>query len=403
MLPVHAPRWPDGGESPTLPAATRDLRLLPLPRRAATRAALDLPRGAPARYSLYGMDELVGRGHAVGHNLERAGPSHGARMSAARSSGASRPPVGTAATSPRSSRRGESSNAQTSFHDIGHGGAPARSPRARRLLRPPFVYAASGCPSVSRGSARAGSRALCARARRCVDVVAYSEPRRTSRHWTRARRVDAHVEFVPFGVDVGLSRRAMRPRVTSSRSAPIRSATSSSVLGVARGHAGRASSSSRPRARPHARGPPAKSTVEADLPFEEMRRCLERARVVALPVRENSYSGATTVLLQAIALAKPVVVTQTAAIADGYGLEDGQNVRLVAPGDAASFGGAIRELLRDDEQAAASALRARDGGVRAHLGAVRGPAGRSARDRRPLTAITRASCAAPRDARSPRG
>ena len=36
--------------------------------------------------------------------------------------------------------------------------------------------------------------------------------------------------------------------------------------------------------------------VETDLPFDEMRRRLERARVVALPVRENSYSGATTVL-----------------------------------------------------------------------------------------------------------
>ncbi len=99
--------------------------------------------------------------------------------------------------------------------------------------------------------------------------------------------------------------------------------------------------------------------MEADLPFDEMRRCLERARVVALPVRENSYSGATTVLLQAMALAKPVVVTRTAAIADGYGLEDGKNVRLVAPGDAACFGGAIRELLRDDEQAAALGARAR--------------------------------------------
>ena len=65
-----------------------------------------------------------------------------------------------------------------------------------------------------------------------------------------------------------------------------------------------------------------------------MRRRLERARVVALPVRENSYSGATTVLLQAMALGKPVVVTRTAAIATGYGLEDGDNVRLVAPGDA---------------------------------------------------------------------
>ena len=61
------------------------------------------------------------------------------------------------------------------------------------------------------------------------------------------------------------------------------------------------------------------------------------ARVVALPVRENSYSGATTVLLQAMALGKPVVVTRTKAIETGYGLVDGENCRLVAPGDDMGF------------------------------------------------------------------
>ena len=88
--------------------------------------------------------------------------------------------------------------------------------------------------------------------------------------------------------------------------------------------------------------------VEIDLPFDEMRRRLERARVVALPVRENSYSGATTVLLQAMAVARPVVVTRTAAIAAGYGLESGENVQLVAPGDAASFGRALTNVLQDE-------------------------------------------------------
>ena len=82
---------------------------------------------------------------------------------------------------------------------------------------------------------------------------------------------------------------------------------------------------------------------------------LERARVVALPVRDNSYSGATTVLLQAMALAKPVVVTRTAAIATGYGLEDGDNVRLVAPGDGAAFGSALAELLATTSTRARSA------------------------------------------------
>ena len=90
-----------------------------------------------------------------------------------------------------------------------------------------------------------------------------------------------------------------------------------------------------------------------------MRRRLERARVVALPVRDNSYSGATTVLLQAMALAKPVVVTRTSAIATGYGLEDGENVRLVAPGDGASFGRVLVEVVRDHDLARALGAHAR--------------------------------------------
>jgi hypothetical protein len=56
--------------------------------------------------------------------------------------------------------------------------------------------------------------------------------------------------------------------------------------------------------------------------------------VVALPVRENTYSGATTVLLQALALGKPVVVSRTSAIATGYGLWTGRTAgwwRLATP------------------------------------------------------------------------
>src|SRR5207244_4602594 len=77
--------------------------------------------------------------------------------------------------------------------------------------------------------------------------------------------------------------------------------------------------------------------------LEDVRNRLARARVVALPVRENSYSGGTTVLLQAMAMAKPVVVSRTAAVSEGYGLEDGVNCRLVPPGDPVAFEHALEE------------------------------------------------------------
>jgi len=90
-----------------------------------------------------------------------------------------------------------------------------------------------------------------------------------------------------------------------------------------------------------------------------MKRRLEEARVVALPVRENTYSGATTVLLQAMALGKPVVVSRTGAIASGYELVDGDNCRLVPPGNAEAFARSLRDVLGDDAQARALGANAR--------------------------------------------
>ena len=104
---------------------------------------------------------------------------------------------------------------------------------------------------------------------------------------------------------------------------------------------------------------PANVELEVDLSLDEARERLADARLVALPVRENSYSGATTVLLQAMALGKPVVVSRTAAIASGYELEDRVNCRLVEPGDVAALERAILETLTGADAAPALGIRAR--------------------------------------------
>ena len=232
-----------------------------------------------------------------------------------------------------------------------------------RVVRPPFVYVAIGLPErlVQLRSARI--QTLYARALGAASaVVAYSEHETdVLRQWLGERGVHARVEFVPFGVDV----EAFRPTgatpdvdVISIGSDPHRDFEL--LLTVARGLP--ETSFLVVTTADHARSLgdlPANVAVEADLPFDEMRSRLERARVVALPVRENSYSGATTVLLQAMALGQPVVVTRTAAIASGYGLEDGVNVRLVAPGDADGFGGAIADLLGNDARSGELGRRAR--------------------------------------------
>ena len=105
---------------------------------------------------------------------------------------------------------------------------------------------------------------------------------------------------------------------------------------------------------------PANVELETDVPFARVRECLLGGRVVVLPVRENSYSGATTTLLQAMACAKPVVVTRTAAIARGYHLEDEVNCRLVPPGDLARLEQAVTGVFDDDGRADALGRNARE-------------------------------------------
>jgi glycosyltransferase involved in cell wall biosynthesis len=138
---------------------------------------------------------------------------------------------------------------------------------------------------------------------------------------------------------------------------------------------------------------PRNVAIETALPFDEMRARLAGARIVALPMRENSYSGATTVLLQSLALGKPVVVTRTQAIATGYGLVDGENCRLVPPGDGNAFERALVDLLGDEE-------RARTLGEAARETVVRGLSRDRWIDR--VEELLLAAAGAPRGARSPR-
>ena len=172
------------------------------------------------------------------------------------------------------------------------------------------------------------------------------------------------VEFVPFGVDTENFRpdpsASAEDDVVSVGADPRRGLRSSSSTSraacpdaiVSHRRVGRQCPDARPRC-------PRTSQLEVDVPFGTRPRVpARRARVVALPVRENTYSGATTTLLQAMACGKPVVVTRTAAIARGYHLEDGVNCRLVAPGDLAALEQAVTGVLDDPRSRPASACRA---------------------------------------------
>ena len=275
------------------------------------RSALALGSGAPVRYSLYGMDGLAERGYTVGHNLERP-PARWARPAGAflkwvleRAGGYG----GDFATV--LSLLAGLNRADAVVSTVDTVGIPLMLLARGRIVRSPFVYIAIGLPErLARLRSRRLEQFYARALGSAAAVVAYS-PHEADviQRWLRERGADVTVEFVPFGVDTdAFCPVSTRPDldVVSVGADPHRDVDL--LLAVARTmpDVGFLVVTTAERARSLG-GRPANVTVETDLPFDEMRLRLERARVVALPVRDNSYSGATTVLLQAMALARPVV------------------------------------------------------------------------------------------------
>jgi glycosyltransferase involved in cell wall biosynthesis len=328
------------------------------------RRALCAEAGAPERYMLFGLDELRSRGHHVEHNLERETPPRWARVAGdnvkrglERAGGYG----GDFATILGS--LGSANRADVVFSTVDTVGIPLVLAQRAGALRRPLVYAAIGLPERLAQLRSERMRKHYAQALgRCASILAYSEREAGDlQAWLAERGRRVPVSFVPFGVETAAFRPAAGPAtrdVVSVGADPLRdfplllevarslSETSFSVV------AGRDNA-------PPPRDVPSNVSVEVDLPFDEMKRRLEEAHVVALPVRENTYSGATTVLLQAMALGKPVVVSRTSAIASGYELVDGENCRLVTPGDAGAFARALRGVLGGDSQARALGANAR--------------------------------------------
>jgi glycosyltransferase involved in cell wall biosynthesis len=329
-------------------------------RRRALRASPE----APERYLLYGLDELRERGYDVRHNLELTAPPWWARMlgqSVKRGVERAGGYGGDFATMLASV--GAANRADVVFSTVDTVGLPLALAGRAGLVRPPLVYAAIGLPERLAQLRSARVRTSYAEALgRCSAILAYSEREVADlTAWLRERGRSTDVSFVPFGVDTT----ALRPSdaaatrdVVSVGADPHRD--HDLLLEVARAlpSASFTLVAGRDGARA-LRDVPANVEVEVDIPFDAMRQRLDEARVVALPVRENTYSGATTVLLQAMALGKPVVVSRTSAIASGYGLVDGENCRLVEPGDAAAFAKSVGDVLRDGLHARALGASAR--------------------------------------------
>jgi glycosyltransferase involved in cell wall biosynthesis len=321
------------------------------------RAAL--AGNGPERYRLFGLDDFATRGAEVRHNLERPVP-----LWARAADWALNKLVyglggyGGDFASVLASLR-EVNRADAVLSTVDTVGLPLVLLQRFGVVRPPIVYVAVGLPErlvqLRRlhdlyRRALSGTRAL----------VSYAE---SEVEWLRNRLgPEASVVFVPFGVDpkeFAPVRREPELDVVSIGADPRRDFALLTRIAARQPELRFRIVASAEHARTLS-DVPANVTVETDIPLDAVRDRLAAARVVALPVRENSYSGATTTLLQAMAMAKPVVVSRTDAIATGYGLEDGVNCRLVPPGDADAFERTLLETLTGADAARALGIRARE-------------------------------------------
>jgi glycosyltransferase involved in cell wall biosynthesis len=327
------------------------------------RRALRAQPGALDRYRLFGLDEMEGRGAVVRHNLERDGPPAWARAS---DKALNRIVYGTGGyggdfASVLASLRAMNGS-DVVFSTVDTVGIPLILLRKAGVLRQPIVYTAIGLPErlvqLCGKNVRRLYRSALLNARA---IVSYAESETEwLRDWLGPR---SPVVFVPFGVDTDAFR--PQPQVPSDTDVVSVGADPRRDFDLLLAVAARQPDRSFRivASRDHARGLSKlheNVVVETDIPLEEVRDRLARACVVALPVRENSYSGATTTLLQAMAMAKPVVASRTDAIATGYGLVDSVNCRLVPPGDSDAFEHALLDVLAGADAAAALGTRARE-------------------------------------------
>ncbi len=89
--------------------------------------------------------------------------------------------------------------------------------------------------------------------------------------------------------------------------------------------------------------------ILVDLAMGEIRDQIARSRLLVLPVRENSYSGGTTVLLQALSMGKPVIANAVGANKDGYYFVDGVNCLMVPPEKPDALVLAISKLVENPD------------------------------------------------------
>jgi glycosyltransferase involved in cell wall biosynthesis len=322
-------------------------------RRKVARGEVKTPG---SNYMMYGADLLSRQEFLIHHNLEdEVAPSPWASRfawlvdKAIKAMGGS---SGDFQTVFREWRRCRQSDIVVSTVD--NVGVPLAYLNFFRLLRRPLLYISIGLPervaAIRHPMIRALYRTLYRKVPRFV-TYGWAEAIQL-REWLGLPPDSDRVVFIPFGVDPI----AFRPEPNAALVTDVLSIGADMQRDF---HLLLAVAAQQPTvsfqiitSTRHAatfRNIPPNVRVLTDVPFPEIRTHLASAKVVVFPCHENTYSSGTTTLLQAMAMAKAVVVSRTGAIRDGYQLADDVNCRLVTPGACEELGKAIHELVNTSE------------------------------------------------------
>jgi glycosyltransferase involved in cell wall biosynthesis len=93
------------------------------------------------------------------------------------------------------------------------------------------------------------------------------------------------------------------------------------------------------------------------IPYGSLRDLYARAAVVAVPVRAVDFQAGITSLLEAMAMARPVVATANPGLREVF--QDRECGIWVAPGDARAMSAALSYLLKHPREAAEMGRRGR--------------------------------------------
>jgi glycosyltransferase involved in cell wall biosynthesis len=246
--------------------------------------------------------------------------------------------------------RGLMNEADVVFATADSSGMPALCLQDLGVVRRPIVVASIGLAETFGAPRGLVHRAYRRWLRRASRIIVYAAPEAAA--LTQLFALDrGQVRFAPFGVDAEFfagdappSGRPLAFGFDHRRDWPTLFAAAASLAGemdvVANPDVLRGLSA------------PRNVRLLPPEPVHELRRRMQAASFVVLPVRENGYTGGTISLLQAMAAGRAVVVSRTRAIAEGYGLRDGENCLLTPPGDVAALASAMRRLQNDAALAA---------------------------------------------------